>query len=147
MFWQGRIVLSGKVKLKVKTNRKNSRMAVWLAASVVLLTCSIVEAQQPKKLPRIGFFIDGFPPPQSATPPLDTEAFYKGLLEQGFTVGKDVIIDHRYSNGESSDSFPRHAAELVTSKVDLIFATSSPFIKAAARATTKVPIVALSVTL
>jgi putative ABC transport system substrate-binding protein len=70
-------------------------------------------------------------------------AFFRGLQEQGFAVEQNVIIDNKYSKG-NPDSFPRLAAELVTSKADLIVAMDSPAIRAAAQATSKIPIVIVS---
>ena len=102
-----------------------------------------VAAQQPK-IPRIGYLVLGFPSrPPTAAPP-NVEAFYRGLQDQGFTAGKNVIIDYRFAKGKS-DNLRGLAAELVTSKVDLIFATSTPAINAARHATTRIPIVVVSV--
>lgn len=100
-----------------------------------LMLANPVEAQQ---LPRIGFLIHGYSPPQSRT-----EAFYRGLQEQGFAVGQNVIIDIRYSKG-NPNNFPRLAAALVASKVDLMVAMDSPAIRAAVQATTRIPVVIVS---
>ncbi|HXV83983.1 MAG TPA: hypothetical protein VEG60_29375 [Candidatus Binatia bacterium] len=89
----------------------------WLFATALLATVSSAEAQQPKKIPRIGFLFPGFSPLQSAaTTDKRKQSFYEALQEQGFTAGKDVIIDYRYSKGNPR-AFPRLAAQLVASKI------------------------------
>jgi ABC-type uncharacterized transport system substrate-binding protein len=109
----------------------------------VLLAGSLVEAQQPKKVPRIGYLVVGFPPAPSA-PVSPNEAFYRGLQESGYTVGKNVIVEYRYAKGDFA-RLPQLAAELVNSKVDVIVATSTPAIRAATQATREIPIVIFSV--
>jgi putative tryptophan/tyrosine transport system substrate-binding protein len=112
---------------------------------VVLLAVAVIaEAQQPKKVARIGYLAFGSPPPSSAPPNREVEAFYQGLREVGYTEGKNLIIEYRYAKGNSK-RFPQLTAELVSSKVDLILATTRPAIEAARRATTTIPIVMLSV--
>ena len=117
-----------------------------LLAVAVLFTSAVhtLEAQ-PKKVPRIGYLFPGFPVSESARP-FDNrqQAFYSGLREQGFAVGKDVIIDYKYLERKSGGWGPV-ATELAGAKVNLIVATSSPAIHAVTRATTKIPIIIISV--
>jgi putative tryptophan/tyrosine transport system substrate-binding protein len=102
------------------------------------------EAQQPKKVPHIGFLMLGFPPSSTATLSPGIEAFYRGLRDVEFTVGKNVLVQYRYAEGKI-DRLPRLAAELVRSKVDVIVAPNTPAIHAARQATTTIPIVILSI--
>jgi putative ABC transport system substrate-binding protein len=107
-----------------------------LLGGLLLAVSSMVEAQQPKKVPRIGFL--------ALTPPaaLSTrvEAFQKGLRELGYSEGKNISIDYRFAEGEA-DRLPALAAELVRLKVDVIV-TSGPIpTRAAKEATSTIPIV------
>src|SRR5215468_7441188 len=117
-------------------------IVLWLSA-LALVPLHLAQAQQPKKVAHIGYLALGFPPPSSASPNRNTEAFYQGLREVGYTEGKNLIIEYRYAKGNSKH-FPSLAAELVGSKVDLIIAPSTPAIAVAKQTTTTIPIVMLS---
>ena len=103
---------------------------------VVLGWGGFAEAQQPKKVPRIGFLR------QSSANVLWTqlEAFRQGLRERGYFEGQNIAIDYRYAEGEI-DRLPALAAELVRLKVDVIVASSTPAAFAAKNATKDIPIV------
>ena len=82
---------------------------------VVLLAVAVIaEAQQPKKVPRIGF-LSAYPSTNSAR----REAFGQGLRELGYVEGKNIVIEWRYAEGKL-DRLPELAAELVRLKVDVI---------------------------
>jgi ABC-type uncharacterized transport system substrate-binding protein len=117
---------------------------VVLVVGLALASVHLVEAQQPKKVARIGYLSLRFPPSPTAPLHRNDAAFYQGLREVGYITGKNVIIEYRYSKGKSA-RFPGLAADLVSSKVDLIVAPSTPAIRAAKEATTTIPIVMLSV--
>jgi putative tryptophan/tyrosine transport system substrate-binding protein len=121
-----------------------TRIIVVLLVSLVHSSLGLVQAQQPKKVARVGYLFHGSPPSQSARLHRYNEAFYQGLKEIGYTEGKNLIIEYRYAEGNSK-RLHEFAAELVSSKVDLIVAPSTPAIEAARRATTTIPIVMLSV--
>ena len=123
---------------------KRHQAIVLLLTGFILVTIHFAEAQQPKKVPHIGFLMLGFPPPSTATLSPVIDAFYRGLREVEFTVGKNVLVQYRYAEGKI-DRLPRLAAELVSSKVDVIVAPSTPAIHAARQATTTIPLVILSV--
>jgi putative ABC transport system substrate-binding protein len=116
-------------------------LVVWLALQAL---SHVAEAQQPKKVARVGYLSLRFPPPPSAPLHRNDEALYQGLKEVGYTEGKNLIIEYRYSKG-NPERFPELATELVSSKVDLIIAPSTPAIQAARQATTTIPIVMLSI--
>jgi ABC-type uncharacterized transport system substrate-binding protein len=109
-----------------------------LVAATVLAAGVIAEAQQPKKIPRIGYLIGSSP-----TANARDEAFRQGLRELGYIEGQNLIIEYRYAEGKL-DRLPELAAELVRLKVDAIFCTSTPAAQAAKKATTTVPIVSVS---
>jgi putative tryptophan/tyrosine transport system substrate-binding protein len=82
---------------------------------VVLLVAAIAEAQQAKKIPRIGFLA-----PFSASSGSDRkDAFLKGLRDLGYVEGKNIAIEYRYTEGEL-DRLSDLAAELVRLNVDVI---------------------------
>ncbi|UCH48955.1 MAG: hypothetical protein JSU95_03905, partial [Betaproteobacteria bacterium] len=68
------------------------------------------------------------------------ELFRRNLAQQGWIEGKTVSFDYRSANGDPSQ-FAGAAAELVEMKVDVIWATSAPAIRAAQAATRTIPIV------
>ena len=81
----------------------------------MLTTALPLEAQQPTKVPRIGYLIASSPSAIAAR----TEAFRQGLRELGYVEGKNIVIEWRYAEGKL-DRLPALAAELVRLKVDVI---------------------------
>ena len=77
--------------------------------------CFSAEAQQPKKIPRIGYLATASP----STIPARIKAFRQGLRELGYVEGKNIVIEWRYAE-EKLDRLPALAAELVRLKVDII---------------------------
>jgi putative ABC transport system substrate-binding protein len=121
-----------------------ARIIVVLLVSLVHSSLGLAQAQQAKKVARVGYLSLRSPPPPSAPLHRYDEAFYQGLREVGYTEGKNVIIEYRYAEGNRK-RLPELATELVSSKVDLIVAPTTPAIQAARQATTAIPIVMLSV--
>jgi putative ABC transport system substrate-binding protein len=109
--------------------------------SMLLAPRSIVDAQQAKKIPTVGFLLEGFP--SSVSDSTRIEAFRKGLREVGYSEGKDISIDYRFAEGKR-DRLANLAAELVNLKVDVIvtYGTVAPL--AVKRATTTIPIIMTS---
>jgi putative tryptophan/tyrosine transport system substrate-binding protein len=66
-------------------------------------------------------------------------AMFDELQRQGFIVGQNLTVEWR-SYGARVDLIPEFAAELVKSKVDVIFASGDAGIRAAQQATTTIPI-------
>jgi putative tryptophan/tyrosine transport system substrate-binding protein len=93
-------------------------------------------AQQPKKVPRIGY-LGGVPPSANEA---RIEAFGEGLRELGYVEGKNIVIEWRSSEGKT-DQLPGLAAELVRLKVDVIVTGGSPATRSAKEATVTIPIV------
>src|SRR6266487_3470503 len=109
--------------------------------SVGLLAAPLaVEAQQPGRVPRIGFLSVTSP---SDRPPL-LDAFRQGLSELGWVEGQNIVIDYRYAEGRV-DRLPDLAAELVRLKVDLIVSGGTQGVTAAKNATETIPIVMIAV--
>jgi putative tryptophan/tyrosine transport system substrate-binding protein len=104
--------------------------------AMLLAFCYSAEAQQPTKVPRIGFLIGSSPSANAAR----IEAFRQGLRELGYVEGKNIFIEWRSVEGKF-DRLPALAAELVRLKVDVIV-TSGPATTLPAKAATKtIPIV------
>ena len=97
------------------------------------------EAQQPGKVPRIGFLQRRAAPTPANPDPL-WDAFLKGLRELGYIDGKNIKIEHRYAEGRS-DRLDVLIAEFLQLKVDVIVVPGSPAIRAAREATKTIPIV------
>jgi ABC-type uncharacterized transport system substrate-binding protein len=106
--------------------------ALSLGAMLFAL-CFSAEAQQPKKVPRIGYLDYG------AAIDRD-EAFFQALRDLGWIEGKNIAIEYRWAEGKI-DRLPALAKELVGLKVDLIVTWSRPVVDAAKSATTTIPIV------
>src|SRR5215475_9609391 len=114
-----------------------SKKVVGLAICAVLLTLSFsAGAQQPKKVPRIGFFSST----SLSTISARVEAFRQGLRELGYVEGKNIVIEYRYAEGKL-DRLSGLAAELVRLKVDVIVSAGPPPTRSAKQATATIPIV------
>ena len=98
--------------------------------------CSSVEAQQPKKVPRIAYLAAS---PASANAGR-LEAFRQGLREIGYVEGENIVIEDRYAEGKF-DRLPALAAELVRLKVDVIITAGPPVTRAVKEATATIPVV------
>ena len=91
------------------------------ALGAVLLALSFpAEAQQPSKVPKIGFLVD----PSRAFFANRIELFRQGLRNLGYIEGKNIVIEYRYAEGNQG-RLPDLAAELVSLKVDVIVATGA----------------------
>jgi putative ABC transport system substrate-binding protein len=102
--------------------------------------CVAAEAQQTKRIPRIGFLLSaGDPSGQSAI----VDAFRKGLRDLGYIEGNNILIEYRYGLGKL-DQIPGLVAELVQAKVDVLVVSSLVGIRAAKQATKSIPIVMLT---
>jgi putative ABC transport system substrate-binding protein len=107
-----------------------------LVIFVTLAACgAVATAQQPKKVPRIGYLSPFDPARESAR----SEAMRLALRERGYIEGQNIAIEYRYAEGKR-DQFPELAAELVRLKVDIILAAGN-LVQAAKNATKTIPIV------
>src|SRR5215831_9474793 len=77
--------------------------------------CASAEAQQPAKVPRIGYLVGA----SLSTNAARIEAFRHGLRELSYVEGKNIIIDWRSAEGKSN-RLPELAADLVRLKVGVI---------------------------
>ena len=111
---------------------------ILLSAVATLILASVFpgEAQQPKKVPRIGF--QSAASPAAMTP--RTAAFSQGLRELGYVEGKNIVIEWRYAEGKL-DRLDEFAAEFARLKVDVIVTAAPSSTRAAKKATSTIPIV------
>jgi len=113
-----------------------NKKSLWLFAVLVLASIQLAEAQQPKKVPRIGYLAAA----SASANPARIEAFKQGLRELGYMEGKNIVIEWRSAEGKS-EPVPALAAELVRLKVDVIVTAGSLATRAAKEATVTIPIV------
>jgi len=99
-----------------------------------------VHAQQPKKIPRIGY-VSGTG--NAINPGPQVEAFRRGLQDLGYSEGQNVLVEYRYEEGQR-DRGPSLIAELLQLNVDVLVVVPSPAIRAAKRATKAIPIIVVT---
>ena len=118
--------------------RKNVIHITILTLSAMLFAlCVPAQAQQPKKIYRIGY-LSGI---DRATYSVRFEAIRLALRELGYIEGQNIHFEQRNGEGKS-DRLPELAAELVRLKVDIIvIAAGLPVVQAAKNATKTIPIV------
>ena len=106
--------------------------------AVFLVGCAAVaEAQQPKKIPRIGYLSVSDP----ATESTRAEAIRQALRDLGYIEGQNITTEYRYAEGKSN-RHPELADELVRLKVDIIVVSGgASTIRAAMNATKTIPII------
>ena len=113
-----------------KSAIRNSKFLVFLCALLFAFSFP-VEAQQPKKVPRIGFLLA---PARSAVAE-SLDAFRQGLRELGYAEGQNIVIEYRYAEGQY-DRLPALAVELVRLQVDVIVTAGGARVAQAAKETT-----------
>jgi ABC-type uncharacterized transport system substrate-binding protein len=105
--------------------------------AIVLGLCVAAQAQQPQRVPRLGYISATDP----ATDSTRSEAIRLALRERGHIEGQTIAIEYRYAEGKR-DRYSELLAELLRLKVDLIVVTGGdPLIRAAMNATQSIPIV------
>jgi putative tryptophan/tyrosine transport system substrate-binding protein len=109
----------------------------FVFAAMLFALCFSAEAQQPKKVSRIGY-LSAFEPTTEST---RSEAIRLALRELGYIEGQNIAIEYRYAEGKS-DRYPELAAELVHLKVDIIVVAGADRLIRVVKNTTKtIPIV------
>src|SRR5262249_15682717 len=115
-------------------DRMKRRAFITLLSGAAAWTL-VARAQQPAKLPTIGYLGAGTPSFASQR----VGAFVQRLRELGWIEGRTVTIEYRWSEGRS-ERYPEIAAEFVRLKVDVIVTTGGG-VPAAKQATSAIPIV------
>src|SRR5437867_3890001 len=106
-----------------------------LLSFLISASSQIANAQQPAKVPRIGYL--GGTSPSSLRARI--EAFRQGLRDLGYIEGKNIVIESRYAEGKL-DRQPALAAELVRLKVDVIVTVGAGATRSTKETTNTIPI-------
>ena len=107
--------------------------ATLLFATFIFTWFHLAGAQQPAKVPRIGYVRVG---PEN----VNDAAFLRGLRDLGYIEGKNILVEYRSMEG-NRDRIPSLMAELVQLKVDILVSPNTPTILAAKQATRTIAIV------
>ena len=115
-----------------------SKKIFYVALSAMLLALSYsASAQQPKKVPRIGY-LSIYDPAREST---RSDGIRLALRDLGYIEGQNIAIEYRYAEGKV-DRASELAAELVRLKVDIIVAAGGGgVIRPAKNVTKTIPIV------
>jgi len=114
---------------------KNKRLCCLVLCATLHGLCLPAGAQQPTKIPRIGYLTLS-----SSSPSPLQEAFRGGLRQLGYIEGQTIHIEYRYAAGKV-EHLKELAAELAGLKLDIIVAANTQSIEASRRATKTIPIV------
>jgi len=109
----------------------SKRVFCFALGAMITALCVSVEAQQPKKMARIGYLFTGLLAPKE---------FLQALHELGYVEGKNIAVEFRAAEGKEN-RLPALAAELVSLNVDVIVAPGTAAAQAARQATKTIPIV------
>jgi len=109
------------------------KTVIILLVGLALWSIHFAEAQQAKKVPRIGYL-------GSSTGAINNEAFRQALRELGYIEGENILIESRYIEGQQ-DRAPNLVAELLQLKPDVLVVLTLSSIRSAKKATTSIPIV------
>jgi ABC-type uncharacterized transport system substrate-binding protein len=111
-------------------------LALSFLGALLFVLSFPAEAQQSKKVPRIGYLSVLSPSSDSTR----IEAFRQGLRELAYVEGQSISIESRYAEGKLN-RLPDLAGELVRLKVDIIVVGGSTATRAAKNVTKLIPIV------
>lgn len=117
-----------------------NRRAFIATATAILVAPLTADAQQPAKVPRIGFL-------GNSTAALEANLvgpFREGLRDLGYVEGRNILIEYRWAEGQY-ERFPALIAELIALKVDVIVTAGTPASLAVKKATTSIPLVMVAV--
>src|SRR5262245_4585189 len=110
------------------------KVTVLTLSALLYTLCLCAEAQQAKKIHRIGYLSLGV-----GIQPYE-EAFRQGLRDLGYIEGQNILIEWRFAKGKA-EHMGDFAAELVRLKVDVIVAPGVQAVRAAKQSTTTIPII------
>ena len=110
---------------------KNTSWFSTLIAATLLTVGVAAHAQQPNKIPRIGYLFTGSQPPKD---------FLQAMAKRGYIEGKNFAFEYRAAEGRE-DRLPALAAELVKLNVDVIVAPGTQPALAAKEATKSIPVI------
>jgi putative ABC transport system substrate-binding protein len=114
----------------------SAKILASILAAALIASTRLAAAQEPKKVPRIGYLLPGDPTTESTR----SEPVRTALRELGYIEGRNIAFEYRYAEGKL-DRQPELAADLVRLKVDIIVASTASGIQTAKNATKTIPIV------
>ncbi|HEU4343790.1 MAG TPA: ABC transporter substrate-binding protein [Candidatus Binatia bacterium] len=126
--------------MKVVSNPWSVVSKAIALSAVLFALCVPAEAQQTKKVPRVGFL-------GNSTAALEANLigpFREGLRDLGYVEGQNIIIEYRWAEGKY-ERFPNLIAELIALNVDVIVTAGTPASLAVKKATTSIPLVMIAV--
>jgi len=125
--------------LNSSSNNRKSKIEnlKWLGAFVLVVIGAVAQAQQPAKIPRIGY-VSGSG--SASNPGPYVEALRRGLRDLGYIEGKTFVIEYRGAEGKA-EPVPRLVAELVQLNVDVLVVPIFSAALAAKEATKTIPVV------
>jgi len=125
-----------RIRLCCSQSYNPKSVGLSIIAFVLVVAGAVVQAQQPKKVYRIGYLATGGPAIETRS-----EAIRLALRELGYIEGQNIAFEYRYAEGKF-DRHPALATELVGLKVDIIVVSGGAIpIRAAKNATKTIPIV------
>ena len=124
--------------MAIRSRRRFLRDSLALAGLGLLAGCGLppLPGQPAKQVPRIGYLAAGS---REGFRAAVADSLVEGLRDLGYVDGQNLAIEYRFAS--ATDQLDALAAELVDLKVELIVASGTPAVFAAARATSSVPIV------
>jgi len=108
------------------------KITVVILCAMLCVLCFSVQAQQPKKVPRIGYVV--------STVADQNDAFRQALRDLGYIEGENIQFEYRYIEGQQ-DKVPNLVAELMEVKIDVLVVSTLSSLRAAKRATKTIPVV------
>jgi putative ABC transport system substrate-binding protein len=121
-------------------HRLNRREVITLLGGAAVAWPLVARAQQPAKVPRIGFL-------GNSTAALEANLvgpFREGLRDLGYVEGRNILIEYRWAEGQY-ERFPALITELIAQNVDVIVTAGTPASLAVKKATTSIPLVMVAV--
>jgi putative ABC transport system substrate-binding protein len=115
-----------------------AKLLPWLLVTILLTTALPGEAQQPNKIPRIGFLATSSA--SNSETALRHDAFRQGLHDLGYIEGKNITIEYRYADG-TLERLPELAKELVRLNVDILVTSNATSAQATKKSAPTIPIV------
>ena len=112
----------------------------WLITAILLALTRQADAQQPTKIPRIGYIATAG---DINNPGLIVQAFQQGLRDLGYIEGKNIIVEYRYP-GTEPERLTSSVPELIKLKIDALVTSSTAAVRAAKETTKTVPIVMIA---
>jgi putative tryptophan/tyrosine transport system substrate-binding protein len=131
----------GETNAEKGTRRLMRKKFVVITLSAMLYAlCFSASAQQPTKVPRIGYLEPGTASGNTVL----LDGFRQELSKLGWVEGKNITVEYKFAE-QKNERLPDLAADLVRLKVDLIVVSSGPAASAVKKVTTTIPIVMANV--